>query len=111
MSLWNDLDDPVFDGVALAGFKSRANAMLFNFSLSLLLSIGWYCKAGVFGLIGCISLSLSALHCRTLLIIIMITIIVPQLLLAVHTLSGSIGKVVASHVEGCKVARSNPGCG
>ena len=26
VSLWNDLADPVFDGVALAGFKSRANA-------------------------------------------------------------------------------------
>ena len=27
-SLWNDLSDPVFDGVGLAGFKSRANAFL-----------------------------------------------------------------------------------
>ena len=26
--LWNDLSDPVFDGVELAGFKSRANAFL-----------------------------------------------------------------------------------
>ena len=26
VSLWNDLADPVFDGVGLAGFKSRANA-------------------------------------------------------------------------------------
>ena len=25
-SLWNDLADPVFDGVGLAGFKSRAHA-------------------------------------------------------------------------------------
>ena len=25
MSLWNDLSDPVFDGVGLAGFKSRTN--------------------------------------------------------------------------------------
>ena len=25
---WNDLADPVFDGVGLAGFKSRANAFL-----------------------------------------------------------------------------------
>ena len=41
-----------FDGVGLAGFKSRVNAFLF-------LSIGWYCGAGVFELIGCISLSLS----------------------------------------------------
>ena len=26
--LWNDLADPVFDGVGVAGFKSRANAFL-----------------------------------------------------------------------------------
>ena len=26
--LWNDLADPVFDGVGLAGFKSRTNAFL-----------------------------------------------------------------------------------
>ena len=28
VSLWNDLSDSVFDGVGLAGFKSRANAFL-----------------------------------------------------------------------------------
>ena len=28
VSLWNDLSDPVFDGVELARFKSRANAFL-----------------------------------------------------------------------------------
>ena len=28
VSLWNDLIDPVFDGVGLAGFKSRSNAFL-----------------------------------------------------------------------------------
>ena len=28
VSRWNDLSDPVFDGVGLAGFKSRANAFL-----------------------------------------------------------------------------------
>ena len=28
VSLWNDLANPVFDGVGLAGFKSRANAYL-----------------------------------------------------------------------------------
>ena len=28
VSLWNDLSDPVFDSVGLAGFKSRANAFL-----------------------------------------------------------------------------------
>ena len=28
VSLWNDLSDPVFDGVGLSGFKSRAKAFL-----------------------------------------------------------------------------------
>ena len=28
VSVWNDLANPVFDGVGLAGFKSRANASL-----------------------------------------------------------------------------------
>ena len=28
VSLWNDLSDPVFDGVGLVAFKSRANAFL-----------------------------------------------------------------------------------
>ena len=28
VSLWNDLANPAFDGVGLAGFKSRANASL-----------------------------------------------------------------------------------
>ena len=28
VSLWNDLSDPVFDGVGLASFKSRANPFL-----------------------------------------------------------------------------------
>ena len=28
VSLWNDLASPVFDGVGLAGFKSRDNAFL-----------------------------------------------------------------------------------
>ena len=30
VSLFNDLSDPVFDGVGLAGFKSRANAFLLS---------------------------------------------------------------------------------
>ena len=58
VSLWNDLADPVFDGVGLAGFKSRANAFLLAYAaLSLLwsstifpflfiLSICWYCGLG-----------------------------------------------------------------
>ena len=68
VSLWNDLADPVFDGVGLAGFNSRPNALYWPKLLypyySLLpvlffLSIGWYCGAGVFQMIGCISLTLS----------------------------------------------------
>ena len=69
-SLWNDLADPVFDGVGLAGFKSRAifywpkllhpyYSLLVFFIFLFFLSKGWYCRTGVFGLIGCISLSLS----------------------------------------------------
>ena len=65
MSPFNDLTAMVWD---LADFKSRANVsllvlaalsvfVLYYFSLSLLLSIGWYCVAGVFGQVGCVSLS------------------------------------------------------
>ena len=32
VSIWNDLSDPVFDGVGLTGFKSRANAFLLAWS-------------------------------------------------------------------------------
>ena len=71
ISLWNDLADPAFDGIELAGFKSSANAFLLAymlldpflsstvFDILFVLSICWYCGAGVFGLIGCRSLSQS----------------------------------------------------
>ena len=71
VSLWKYFANPVFDGVGLAGFKSMASAsLLAQAALSILLfstfflflfflSIGWYCVAAVFGLIGCTSLSLS----------------------------------------------------
>ena len=60
----------VFDGVGVAGFKSRANVFLlayaalsllvfYYFSLSLLSVYRLVLWAGVFGLIGCTSLSLS----------------------------------------------------
>ena len=42
VSLWNDLVDPVFDGVGLAGFKSRSNAFLLAYSCSLLFSVSNY---------------------------------------------------------------------
>ena len=65
VSLWNDLVDPVFDGVGLVGFKSRSNAFLLAqllspfssstnyFTFLFFSSIGRQCGAGVFGLIGC----------------------------------------------------------
>ena len=67
VSLWNELPNPVFDGVGLAGFKSRTNAFFIGLSCSIptivfysfSLSRCWHCLAGVFGLIGCISLSFS----------------------------------------------------
>ena len=58
--------DPVFDGVRLAGFKSRClfvglvglSFFVFNyFPFLFFSSIGWLCGAGVFGLIGCQSSS------------------------------------------------------
>ena len=60
VSLWNDLSDPVFDGVGLEGFKSEPmlsclHDLLFLFCLLLfylfLPSMGWLCGVGAFGLI------------------------------------------------------------
>ena len=53
-SRWNDLSDPVFDGVGLEGFKSRVNAfrcpnLLFisiNYCLFFLPSMDWLCGVG-----------------------------------------------------------------
>ena len=77
VSLWNDLSDPVFDGVGLAGFKTRANDLLFLFCLLLFYlffpSIGWLCGVGVFGLIECYN-SLPALHSGLQIMIIIIII-------------------------------------
>ena len=64
VSLWNDLGDPVFDGVGLEGFKSRAIVLLLAKLLDPLLSPTGFpffsfilCVGivglGVFGLIGC----------------------------------------------------------
>ena len=51
LSQWNDLDDPIFDGVGLAGFKSRANAyLLAQASRSLFVLVLWswgLCTDGV----------------------------------------------------------------
>ena len=70
-SLWNDVADSVFDGVGQAGFKSRTRfffiglsysiptIVFYHFSFLFSLSIGLYCGAEVFGLMRCISLSLS----------------------------------------------------
>ena len=69
VSLWNDLGGPAFDGVGLAGFKSRANCLFIDLAARSLLSpavfpfssfILWVGIVGrVFGLIGCLSLSPS----------------------------------------------------
>ena len=55
---WNDLGNLVFNGVGLAVFKSRTNefhwpSCSYCFPFLFLYSVGWYCAAGVFGLIGC----------------------------------------------------------
>ena len=88
MSLWNDLADPVLDGVGLADFQSRANAFLlpfllypfvfYYFSFSILSVKGWYGGAGVFGLIGSRSLSPSLALSTSLLIIIINKIKMPS---------------------------------
>ena len=56
VSLWTDLSDPVFDGVGLASFKSRANAFILSYLLVTFLSptvfpfsyfILWVCIVGL----------------------------------------------------------------
>ena len=42
VSLWNDLSDPVFDSVGLAGFKSRANAFPPYFLSPTILSFSFF---------------------------------------------------------------------
>ena len=57
MSPWNALPDPIFDGVGLAGFKSRANALYWTkliytyYSLLLFLNFSSFCLlVGIVGL-------------------------------------------------------------
>ena len=81
VSLWNDIGDPVFDGVAQADFKSRANSFLlaqllvrslflsYCFPLVIFYSMGLYCGTGVLGLMG-VNHSLPAFHCQPFLIVI-----------------------------------------
>ena len=67
VSLWNDHGDPVYDGVELAFFKSRAKALywpssslhscLLLISFLFFHSMGWHCGAEVFGLRVLIALS------------------------------------------------------
>ena len=67
VSLWNDLADPLFDGVGLAGSQSRVDAFSLATDVSFFfifyccsflssISIGWYCGARAFGLKWCQSL-------------------------------------------------------
>ena len=71
VSLWNDLANSVFDGVGTGVFQKPGQCFFISLSCSIptivstlfpflfFLSIGCYCGARVFGLIGCTSLSLS----------------------------------------------------
>ena len=89
VSLWNDLAEPLFDGVGLAGFKSRANAFFIGLSCSIptivfyyfplslfpvyrLVLWGWGLRTEKVYTVQYINHSLSAFHCRPLLIIIII---------------------------------------
>ena len=79
VSLWNDLSDPVLDGVGPAVLRAEPmvscwHDLLFFFILLFyifLTSMGWLCGAGIFGLIEC-SHSFPALHRGLQLIIIII---------------------------------------
>ena len=85
VSLWNDLADPATSWWwETGGFKDQGRCIFIClsssihfrfllFSLSLLPFYGWYREPGVFGLIGCQSLA-PALHCRPLLMIIILII-------------------------------------
>ena len=42
VSFWNDLADPAFDGVGLAGFKSRANIFFIGLSCSIPTIVFYY---------------------------------------------------------------------
>ena len=50
-SLWNDLSDTVFDGVGLAGFKSRANPFLLVLSALSFLSLAILSFSSFHGLV------------------------------------------------------------
>ena len=66
--LWHDIADHVFDGVEMVVLRAGALLLYWPtplvpflsstvFHCLLFLPVGWYCGAGVFGLIGCQSLS------------------------------------------------------
>ena len=57
VALWNDLSDPVFDGVERAGFKSRANAFLLAWSA--LFFVSYYFIFFFFQWVGCVWLGFS----------------------------------------------------
>ena len=82
VSLWNDLVDPLFDGVGLGCFKSRSNAFLLAKLLSPFLStvFPFYSFPLWVGGVGLgssdwwgINLPLPALHCQSFLIIMIIS--------------------------------------
>ena len=59
VSMWNDLADPVFDGVGLAGFKSRDNAFFIGISCSILcVHVSMYVHVSCVSTSLCLSMSL-----------------------------------------------------
>ena len=50
VSLWNDLSDPIFDGVGLAGFKNRAIAFLLAYLLTPICLLLFILSVGIVGL-------------------------------------------------------------
>ena len=61
VSLWNDLGNPVFDGVGLGGFKSRANPMLSCWPNLIFLFVSHYFLFFNLPWVGCLGLGSSDL--------------------------------------------------
>ena len=83
VSLWNDLADPVFDGVWLAdesnafiGQAARSLFVVYCFPFLVFLSVGLYCGVLIFPLMGCKSFSPSLVSPTFSIIMIIIIIII-----------------------------------
>ena len=58
VSLWNDLAEPIFDGVGLTSFMSRANDFLFSLAALSLLVFYYFPFSSFFLLVGIVGLGL-----------------------------------------------------